>query len=284
MINLGLRRASSGNREGAAEAFERAATSANPRYNVRGALHLWIVRSELNDRRAADEAYLLAADLCAEDDGSDEEKSVAEKSLKLGTHIAAYQREFVRPARLLLRRSMDSGDSESVPLAAMGLAGLEWQDLEESHGVADASASGAAINRALQRVIDTGHPDYVPVAAEWLAFSSEQSGNIDTARIALRAAMDSHKDSSSLKHACAAALDVGKVCKRKGHAADAITALRFVVENSQKGMAVIAAEQLGEVLAAQGDSEGAREAYQLVLDRTTFPYVVDRVRSALDRL
>lgn len=278
VINLGRRRARSGDTEGAVEAFQMAAASGDTRCSVPAALHLWILRSGVGDSQAADEAYRLGVDLWAQIHGKDE--AIAERSLGFGSYIAGYQREFVRPARQAFHRSIDSGDPESVPLAAMGLAGLEMQDLEETSGFADASADTAAIPRSLRRVIDSGHPDYVAVAARWLAFDSGQTGDVETAHIALRAAMDS----GNSEDACSAASRVGKLFKREGHTAEAIIALRFVVENSQTGLVAGAAEDLGELLAAQGDTEGARAAYQLVLDRTTFPYVIDRVRSALDRL
>ena len=277
VLNLGRRRASSGDHAGAAEAFLLAATSRNTRYNIPAALHLWTLRSEANDLRAADEAYLLAVDLAAK---SGLDKTVAEKSLRLGCHIAAYQREFVRPARRAFHRSIDSEDPESAPLAALGLAGLEMQEMEESYGAVDAAASKAAIKTALQCAIDSGHPDYIPVAAGWLATVSERTGDIDAARIALRAAIDS----DDLDRACHAALDVCKLFKREGHTAEAITALRFVVDNSQTGSATVASEYLAELLAEQGDIEGARAAYQFVLDRSTFPHVIKTVRAALDRL
>lgn len=271
VVDLGCRRARNGDKAGAAEAFQLAAASRNRRYNLPGALHLWILRSEANDLRAADEAYLRAVDL-----DSTRDESVAEKSLGLGCNIAAYWREFVRPARRAFHRSIDSEDPESMPLAAMGLAGLEMQEMEEAYEATDTGAEVAA----LQRVIGSGHPDYVPAAAKWLAFISGQTGNIDVARTALRAAMDT----GDLESACETALDVGKLFKRKGHAAEAITALRFVFDNDQTGRAVISARWLGELLAAQGDVEGARTAYQFVLDRSTFPDVIETVRAALDEL
>jgi hypothetical protein len=121
VIELGRRRASKGDQAGAAEAFLLAAKSPDSRYNLRGALHLWILRSEAGDPQAADEAYLLAADL---DSQNNRGESTAGKSLGLGCHIASRWREFVQPARLAFHRSISSGGQESVPLAAMGLAGL----------------------------------------------------------------------------------------------------------------------------------------------------------------
>ncbi|WUI01052.1 tetratricopeptide repeat protein [Spirillospora sp. NBC_00431] len=243
-------------------------------WSVRAVIKLWILKAETNDWRAAREAYLRAVDLNARR-GSFKDNSVAAKSLSLGTGIAVSRRELVQPARLAFRRSIASEDPEFASLAAIGLAGLEMQNVEETYG---ADNTGAHI-AALQFVIGAGHPDYVPFAAKWLAFLSNQTGDIDTARTALSAAMAS----GDLKYACQAASDVGELFQRKGLTAEAIAALRFVVDNDQPG-AVVAAQNLGELLVERGDIEGARAAYRFVLDRSTSPRVVDAVRAALDRL
>ncbi|MFI6503720.1 tetratricopeptide repeat protein [Nonomuraea typhae] len=247
---------------GAVEAFQLAAASGDTRHSVPAALHLWILQSEVGDSRAVDEAYLLAVDVLAQKRAY-EDMPVAQKSLGLGTHIACYQREFVQSARRALHRSVNSEDPVSVSLAAMGLAGLEMQDLEVTYGYADVSAAKAVIKRSLLRVIDSGLPDYVVVAAKWLASISEQTGDVDLARIALRAAMDS----GNSEDACHAVSRVGRLFKREGQTEEAITAMRFVVENSQTGLARLASEDLGDLLTAQGDTEGARAAYHRARER-----------------
>lgn len=82
----------------------------------------------------------------------------------------------------------------------MGLARLEAQDLEKMYGLADASAGLTVITSSLRRVIDAGLPDYVPAAASALARDSERAGDVDMARVALRAAMD-FADSPDVCHA-----------------------------------------------------------------------------------
>ena len=277
VIDLGQRRKSKGDVTGAAEAFQLAAAGSDTvgRDDLFGALHLWILWSETRQLQAADEAYLRAVGLGARS-GLAKDQPVAEQSLILGSNIAAYWSEFYPAARLALRRRLDSEGPEAVSLAAMGFAGLEMQQGEEVWG----TPNPAAVVVALRRVIDIGHPDYVPAAAHWLAFVSERTGDVDSARVALRAATEPGES----ENACHAALDAAKVFKRAGHAAEAIAALRFIVDNSRTGRVVIASQYLGELLAEQGDVAGAKAAYQYVLDNSEFPHVIEPVRAALDRL
>jgi predicted negative regulator of RcsB-dependent stress response len=276
VVELGRRRAGKGDRAGAAEAFQLAADSGDIAAGVEAALHLWILWSEAGDLRAADEAYLRAADLVAQVGGFGPDESVADKSLGLGVKIASSWSEFVRPARLAFHRRVNSGDPQAASLAAIGLAGLEMQQAEEPYGTPDPTT----VIAALQWVIDSGRPDHVPVAAKWLAFISNQTDDVDAARTALGAVTHF----GTRKNACHVALDAGKVFRRTGNTAEAVAALRFVVDNSQTGLAVIAAQDLGELLAAGGDVDGARTAYQFALDRSTFPHVKKTIRAALDRL
>jgi predicted negative regulator of RcsB-dependent stress response len=157
----------------------------------------------------------------------------------------------------------------------MGSAGLELQEFEE---VAGSPNPGADI-AALKRVIDAGLPDYVPVAAKWLAFISEQTSDVDLARTAMGAVIDS----ANLKYASRTAMKVGKLFTRTGHATEAIAAYRFVVDNDQEA-SVVAARHLGDLLAAEGDRDGARTAYEFVLARSQYPHTISDVRAALDRL
>lgn len=249
-----------------------AADSGHARYGVDGALHLWILHADAGDLRAADQAYRRAVELFARD----KDESIDEMSVGLGSGIAAYRPEFVRHGRPALHLMIESTVPETASIGALGLAGLELQMAEEMHG----SADRAAMMAALHRVLTIGHPDYVPAAAHWLAFISSQTGDVDAARAALRAAMDS----GDRGLACRTALDAGEVFRRTGHLAEAITALRFVVDDDPTGRATIAAKHLGELLAQEGDVEGARAAYQVVLDKSTFPHVIAEARAALDRL
>jgi hypothetical protein len=271
VLSLGRRRAAKGDRAGAAEAFELVAASGDTRHNLPGALHLWFLRAETNDVRVADEAYLRAVAINARS-GLDT-NSIAEQSLTLGVDIAAYWREYLAPARRAFHRRIAIGDA---PLAAMGLAGLEIQEGETGYGEVDV----AAIKSTLRYVIDSGHREHVPAAAHWLAFVSDQTGDVDMARVAMRAATDAGDRDS----ACHVVLKAGLLFEREGHEAEAIDALRFVFDNNRTGLAMIAAQHLGAGLATRGDVDGARAAYQYVLDNSTFPHVIEHVRAEIGRL
>ena len=79
-------------------------------------------------------------------------------------------------------------------------------------------------------------------------------------------------------------LKAGLLYEREGHDTDAIEALRFVFDNNRTGLAMIAAQHLGALLAARGDVDGARTAYRYVLDNSTFPHVIENVRAELGKL
>jgi hypothetical protein len=272
VLSLGHRLAAKGDSAGAAEAFEFVAASGNARHNFPGALHLWFLRTETGDVRAADEAYLRAVAVNARA-GLSKNDSVAEQSLALGVDIAAYWRAFVAPARRAFRRRIALGDA---PLAAMGLAGLEIQEGETEYGEVDV----AAIKSNLRYVIDSGHREHMAAAAHWLVFVSDQTGDVDTARVAVRAATDAGDRES----ACDVVLVAGLLFEREGHDTDAIDALRFVFDNNRTGLAMIAAQHLGALLAARGDVDGARTAYQYVLDNSAFPHVIEDVRIEIGKL
>lgn len=270
VLALGRRWAAKGDSAGAAEAFELVAASGDTRHNLPGALHLWFLRAESDDVRVTDEAYLRAVAINARSGGTND--SVAEQSLTLGVNIAAYWREYLTPARRAFHRRIALGDA---PLAAMGLAGLEIQDGETRYGDIDVDA----IKSTLRSVIDSGHREHVPAAAHWLAFVSDQTGDVDMASIAMRAAIDAGDRDS----ACHVALTAGLLFEREGHDTDAIAALRFVFDNNRTGLAVIAAQHLGELLATR-DVDGARAAYRYVLDNSTFPHVIEKTRAELGKL
>jgi tetratricopeptide (TPR) repeat protein len=270
VLDLGRRLAARGDRAGAEEAFELVASSRDARHNLPGALHLWFLRVETGDVRAADEAYLRAVAVNARSGVKD---SVAERSLTLGVDIAAYWREHLAPARRAYRRRIALGDA---PLAAMGLAGLEIQAAETGHDDVDTDA----ITSLLRSVIDSGHREHVPAAAHWLAFLSDQTGDVGAARVAMSAAIDA----GDRENACHVALTAGLLFEREGHGTEAITALRFVVDNNRTGLAVIAAQHLGELLATRGDVDGALAAYRYVLDKSTFPHVLEHVRTEIGKL
>lgn len=271
VLGLGRRRAAKGDSAGAAEAFELVAASGDTRHSLPGALRLWFLHAETNDVRVADEAYLRAVAINAREDASEDD--LAEQSLKLGVDIAAYWREYVTPARRAFHRRIALGDA---PLAAMGLAGLEIQEGETGYGEVD----DAAIKSTLRYVIDSGRREHVPAAAQWLAFVSDQTGDVDMARVAVRAVTDTGDRDS----ACHVVLKAGLLFEREGHGTEAIDALRFVFDNNRTGLAMIAAQHLGALLAARGDVDGARAAYQYVLDNSTFPHVLENVRAEIGKL
>ncbi|HEX2143376.1 MAG TPA: hypothetical protein VHG10_02595 [Glycomyces sp.] len=273
VIELGKRRIVKGDFAGAARAFEKTAASGPGRhYNVRGALHLWIMHAGLGDMPAAKAAYRKAMRLWAPHDQTD----LGDLSLGLGTGIVSTLREFIRPARSAFERAATSGDPEYVSLAAMGLAGLLLQEPEVTHERTDTDAIVAALRRA----IDAGHPEFVPAAANWLAHTSSQTGDVAAARIALRAAIASGETDQGTH----TALDVGMLFEREGLRTEAIAAMRFAFDNSRDGRAMIAARHLGSLLAEQGDTEGARAALQYALDHSESPRAIAEIEAAMRRL
>lgn len=272
VLTLGRRLAARGDHAGAEEAFELVASSGDTRHGLSGALHLWFLRAETGDVHAADEAYLRAVAINARS-GLGRNDSAAERSLGLGVDIAAYWREHLAPARRAYHRRIALGDA---PLAAMGLAGLEIQNGETGHADTDVDA----VKSLLRSVIDSGHREHVPAAAHWLAFVSDQTGDVDAARVAMSAAIDA----GDRENACQVVLSAGLLFEREGQATDAIAALRFVFDNNRTGLAMIAAQHLGELLAARGDVDGALAAYRYVLDNSTFPHVLEHVRTEIGKL
>lgn len=273
VIKLGLRQSAMGDTETAAAAFQLAASSSDPHHNVRGAVNLWLLRSGSADRRAADTAYRQAAALVSRGFG---DESDGAKSFTLGVKISSTWREFRRPARAAFQRGLDSGDPESVPLMALGLAGFERQELEEFYGDADSSS----YLDLLDRVIGTGHPDHAPVAAIWLLRSHTQGRDVPAARNALRTVLEAGSG-GPVDHAV---FEVGRMFMETGHPDDAVDALRYARAHSPAGGKVSAAKLLGELLAARGDTEDARAQYRYVLDNTSYPHVRAEVQAALDRL
>ena len=148
-------------------------------------------------------------------------------------------------------------------------------DTDNSIAEQSLSLDDDALKATLRSVIDSGHREHVPAAAHWLAFVSEQTGDVDMARIAMRAAIDAGDRDS----ACHVVLTTGLLFERKGHDTDAIAALRFVFDNNRTGLAMIAAQHLGALLAARGDVDD-----RYVLDNSTFPHVIEKVRAETGKL
>ncbi|MCC3762651.1 hypothetical protein K3N28_06150 [Glycomyces sp. TRM65418] len=168
LIKQGQRRAAKGDIAGATEAFQRAMTARQIRGidNLFAALHLWILRSEAEDQSGAHSAFMRAAELHGKShEWRTQGKPSGNKSLALGTGIAAYWTEFNQPARTALHRCIEIGDQEQASHALLALAGLELQTMEEMHGMIDTRDSVFA---SLRRVVGLGHPECAPVAAEWL--------------------------------------------------------------------------------------------------------------------
>jgi hypothetical protein len=167
LIKRGRRLEIKGNVVGAAEAFERATTARQVRGvdNLFAALHLWILQSRTEDQEAAHTTFVLAGELNA---GKRPGYSVGPsggRSFELGLKIAGYWTEFAEPSRTALHRCIDIGDREHASHALLGLAGLELQTMEKMYGMVD---TRDAVKSALRRVVELGHPDCAPVAADWL--------------------------------------------------------------------------------------------------------------------
>jgi hypothetical protein len=179
VANLGHRWAQSGNLHGAVAAYRIAADSRDPHVGVTAALHLWVLYLKLGDRRRSRAAYREAVRRQAQQNGT----SVGEASLKIGSTMGADYSWLPAwaEARVAYWDTVESGDPEAGPMAAVGLGMMLWglpEYLDE-------------IQVAFRRAIESRHPECAPAAALWLGILCRRTGDVTGARASLQLAVDS---------------------------------------------------------------------------------------------
>ena len=149
------------------------------------------------------------------------------------------------------RNSVNSGDADAAPRAALGLGVL----LEGQGDVEGAKA-------AYQQAIDSGHADAAPKAILSLGTLLLSQGDVEGAKAAYQQAIDSgHVDAAP-----AAALGLGVLLEGQGDVEGAKAAYQRAIDSGDADVAPRAALGLGVLLEGQGDVEGAKAAYQQAID------------------
>ena len=154
-------------------------------------------------------------------------------------------------AIIVFRKVLDSGPSDWVALAAVGLGNL----LSE-HG--DFEGARAALRRA----IDSGHPDAAPIAALGLGTLLEAEGDVKGARAVYQVAIDSGRADI----VSTAAVGLGTLVGVEGDVKGARAAFQLAIDSGHADQSARAELRLGNVLRDQGDQDGARAAYQIAVD------------------
>jgi tetratricopeptide (TPR) repeat protein len=186
------------------------------------------------------------------------------------------------------RRAEETGDREAAPWAALFLgAQLRQQgDVEGAQaayqraiatGHADA-APGAMFNLgnllkqqndrvgakdAYQRAVDSGHPRVVALAAVGLGRLLARQGDLAGARDAYQRALDSDLDIGKLEARIRTLLAERADAQTRPVYLSVIDARRWRADPEAVATAAL---ELGELLAGQGDAEGARQAYLRAAD------------------
>lgn len=157
VTEFGLRRVRLGDLPGADAAFRLAVGSGNMRLRLRAALHLWVLHARQGDSASSGIAFREAVRLVA----AVEMASIGDACVHLGTMLAANQEGLpsVGEAVMALRDTINSGDLDLAPKAALGFAVVRWR-----FGAADED-----VRAAFRLAINSGHPDCAPTALRLLA-------------------------------------------------------------------------------------------------------------------
>jgi hypothetical protein len=157
VTELGRRRILVGDLPGADAAFRLAVGRGNTRVRLRAALHLWVLRTRQGDSAASGAALREAVRLAAVAEGA----SVGDACVHIGTMLAAKQASLPSQAEAVMafRDTINVGDLDLAPKAALGLAVLRWR-----FGAGDDD-----VRAAFRLAINSGHPDCAPTAEKLLA-------------------------------------------------------------------------------------------------------------------
>ena len=111
---------------------------------------------------------------------------------------------------------------------------------------------------AYQEAINSGDPETAAVAASGLGYLLLMQGDVEGARAAYRRAIESGKPET----AAMTTNNLGHLLEEQGDLEGARAAYQQAIESGQANVAAVAANNLGHLLHIQGDVEGARAAYQ----------------------
>ena len=115
---------------------------------------------------------------------------------------------------------------------------------------------------AFQRAVDSGHPDVVPRAANNLGLLLRQQRDVAGARSAFQRAVDAGNSDVAPR----AANNLGLLLREQGDVSGARMAFQRAAESGHSDVAALAAVNLGSLLRDQGDIAGARAAFQRAVD------------------
>lgn len=171
-------------------------------------------------------------------------------ALFLGARLR--EREDTEGAQAAYQRVVASGHADAAPAATFNLGNLLKQqgDLE---GARD----------AYQRAVDSGHPRVVAPAAVNLGRLLARQGDTDGARVAYQRAIDSDLNIGKLEARMRTLLAERAGARARPVHLEVIDARRW---RADPEAVAVAALELGELVARQGDTEGARQAYLRAAD------------------
>ena len=159
--------------------------------------------------------------------------------------------EVLAEAAAALQKTVDDGDSDLAPRAAVTLGTLRLE-LGDPTGA----------QRAFQTAKGSGHPEYAPRGAVLAGIRLMEAGDWDGARRAYEQAIVSRHP----HHATSAWVMMGMLLEKQGNAAEVNRAYRAAVDSGDSEYAPLAAVGLGLLLQGQGDAIGAQMAYQTAID------------------
>ncbi|TDP89989.1 hypothetical protein [Labedaea rhizosphaerae] len=157
VTQFGRRRVLAGDLPGAAAAFGLAAGSGHARYRLRAALHLWVLHARQGDSFRSGTALREAVRLAA----VAERCSIGDACVHIGSVLADKRPSLpgVGEAVMAFRETINSGDLDLAPKAALGLAVLRWR-----FGAAEDD-----VRAAFRLAVNSRHPDVAPTAERLLA-------------------------------------------------------------------------------------------------------------------
>ena len=130
---------------------------------------------------------------------------------------------------------------------------MPWRPRSVSGTCSTSWATWQGTRAAYQVVIDSGHPDYAPVAAQSLGHLLRQQGDVAGARAAYQQAIDFGNPNVTPS----AEVSLGNLL-REGDVAGARAAYQRAIDSGHPEYAPMAAFGLGSLLQEQGDVAGPR--------------------------
>jgi tetratricopeptide (TPR) repeat protein len=285
-LHLGLLLSKEGGNQGAdvneaRAAFELAIDSGRTDAAPTAALNLGILLWGQEDMASARSAYQLAIDsghhfaapaawahlgiLLQGQGDNDGAQAAFQRAIETGTRDFTIPMAQVLLGRLLIERGDEDGaleafqhaiDSEPEDEEIALMAAGQVADLRMKKG----DAEGARVQ--LERLIDSGHPDYAPGATTNLGALLARQGDMEGARVAFQAAIDSRDVAVAPK----AAENLGVLLGQQEKFDEARIYLQLAIDLAGASAMPRAALLLGNALAILDDRTGAEEAFRAAID------------------